>query len=140
MKRFRELEKDNVGSDIAICKELWDIILWHANPIKTKIDNDLGLSFQDRIELYTYIVYFKRISKSFSLLFNEIMKEWFIRIFYAVLGNHYRRDDFTQKLKDSPQKTLELAKRYVLNEMEIMKLKYLQDKNYYIICQFHVNK
>ena len=101
MKRLRELEKDDVGSDmIEIGKDLWDIILWQGNPIKTKIENDLGLTSQDKIELYTYIVYFKRISKSFSLLFNEIMEEWYIRIFYAELGNHYRRDDFNQKLKD----------------------------------------
>ena len=129
MKRVRE----EVYSESILNIDLWVLVIWESNPVKKYIDEDWGLTTENKIKLLKHLVFFKRISKSFK--FNEIMEVFFIRIFDAFLSGE-RVKIFIQKLKESPKETRELAKEFVQNEIEIMKLNYLKDRNFYIIHHF----
>lgn len=127
MKRIR---KEDVIT-IPLNRDLWDIILWESNPIRKKLEENL-LSNEDKIELLKYIVFFQRISKSFTMLFNEIIEAWYRPIFCAIFnGKYYFKlkeiNIFEKKIK-YPNVTHEIAKKYVKNEIAIMKACYLKDK------------
>lgn len=136
MKRLREVyEIDNGLSDPILIKDLWVLVIWEGNPVKKEIDEEWGLSTKNKTQFIKYLVFFKRISKSFTLLFNEIMEELYLRIFDAFLDGR-RIEVFRERLKKFPKETRELAKEYIQNEIEIRKCDYIKNINFNILCHF----